>query len=148
MLDQLNRYSINGHFIFKKDEVLAQLCTAPDAKSGIFISGVYIVYALSKQKIEIVYIGRSGKKDKEGNIQNRKAGCGGIRDRIINGKDSKIPRKISWPYKMQYENIDALDIHWYVTHDAKYKDCPDKIEKELLMKFREIYKKCPRWNRM
>ena len=148
MFDQLNKYTIKGHFIFRKDDTLSHVCTAPDAKSGIFISGVYIVYAISKEKIELVYIGRSGKIGKDGNIQHRKAGCGGIKDRIINGKDSdKIPRRKSWLAKIEIEKIDALDIYWYVTYDQKNKDCPDVIESQLLQIFDSVYNARPRWNR-
>lgn len=54
----------------------------------MYISGVYLVYALSKGGIDLLYIGTSGEKGDDGNIKNRKTGCGGLRDGIINGKDS------------------------------------------------------------
>lgn len=82
----------------------------------MYISGVYLVYALSKGGIDLLYIGRSGEKGDDGNIKNRKTGCGGLRDGIINGKDfNGIPRRKSWLALMKSEGIDALDIYWYVT---------------------------------
>lgn len=68
MLDHLNKYKSN-HFFFKPDDNLMEVCNAPTDKSG-----VYVVYALAKGKIELIYIGRSGKKGEDGNIKTRIAG--------------------------------------------------------------------------
>lgn len=59
-------------------------------------SGVYIEYTLKGGKIELNYIGRSGKIEKDGSMFIRKAGLGGIKDRIVNGHQfGKTPRRIS-----------------------------------------------------
>ena len=77
----------------------------------------------------------------------RKAGLGGIKDRIVNGHQfGKIPRRKSWPNQMRFENIEALDVYWYVTHNDKFKDCPRELENELLQNHVGLYGRLPRWN--
>ena len=148
MFDELNKYKINDHFFLRQTDTLLQACNAPDSSKGIFISGVYIVYALAKGKINMVYIGRSGEKGQDGEINNRKAGCGGLRDSIISGKDSdKVARRKSWLTLMKAEDIEALDVYWYVTYDGINKDFPEDVERVLLQHFINIYGELPRWNR-
>ena len=148
MFDELNKYKTNDHFFLKSTDSLSQVCNAPDSSNGMNISGVYIVYALAKGKIDLLYIGRSGEKGQDGEIKNRKAGCGGLKDRIINGKDSdKVARRKSWPALIKSEGIDALDIYWYVTYDGINKDFPEDVERVLLQQYINLYGEPPRWNR-
>ena len=56
MFDELDKYKSNGHFFFSADDELSTVCNAP--KNGV---GIYIVYALKGGKIELIYIGSSGK---------------------------------------------------------------------------------------
>lgn len=143
MFDELQKYKNKGHFFFQRDEDLKTNCNAPSDKSG-----VYIVYALKYGKIELIYIGCSGKKDKNGEIFIRKSGLGGIKDRIVNGLHfARLPRKKSWPIKMLLEDIEALDIYWYVTHNDKFIDCPREVEKKLLFGFLNLNGELPRWNK-
>lgn len=140
MFDELKKYNQNDHFFFKPIDNLGQVCNAPTDKSG-----VYIVYALKGGRIELIYIGRSGKVEKDGSIFIRKAGLGGIKDRIVNGHQfGKTPRKISWPKQILKENIEALDVYWYVTHNDKFNDCPRILENKLLQKHLDIYGRLPR----
>ncbi len=142
MFDELIKYKEKGHFFFKPTDNLRQVCNAPNDQSGI-----YIVYALKNGNIELFYIGCSGKTEKNGSMFIRKAGLGGMKDRLVNGHQfGKIPRRISWPNQMQIENIEALDIYWYGTHNESYTDCPRKLENSLLKKHFEIYGRLPRWN--
>lgn len=142
MFDELNKYKQNDHFFFKRTDNLGQVCNAPTDKSG-----VYIVYALKNGRIELIYIGCSGKVNKDGTIFIRKTGLGGIKDRIVNGHQfGKTPRRISWAKQMAKENIEALDIYWYVTHNDKYIDCPRILENQLLKKHLDIYGRLPKWN--
>ncbi len=98
--------------------------------------------------VELIYIGCSGKENPDGSIFVRKAGLGGLRDRLVNGHQfGKTPRKIPWPTQMLIGNIEALDVYWYATHDAKCSDCPWKLEKSLLKKYYSVYGHRPRWNR-
>ena len=141
MFDELNKYKHNDHFFFKPTDNLASVCNAPNDKSG-----VYIVYALKGGRIELIYIGRSGEVKKDGTLFIRKAGLGGLRDRLVNGKQFGEPRRNSWKAVMSYEEIEALDIYWYATHCETYIDCPRNIESRLLQKHLEIYGRLPKWN--
>lgn len=141
MFDELNKYKQNNHFFFKPTDNLNSVCNAPNDKSG-----VYIIYALKGGKIELIYIGRSGEVKQDGTLFIRKAGLGGLKDRLVNGKQFGEPRRNSWKTVMNYEKIEALDIYWYATHCEKYIDCPKTIENKLLQKHLAIYGRLPKWN--
>ncbi|MBI1803553.1 MAG: hypothetical protein HY033_01820 [Ignavibacteriae bacterium] len=142
MFDELIKYKQKDHFFFQLQDSLKEVCNAPTDKSG-----VYIVYALKNGKTELIYIGRLGKIEKDGSMFIRKAGLGGIKDRIVNGHQfGKIPRRISWPIQMTKEKIEALDIYWFATHNEKYNDCPRVLENKLLQNHLDMYGRLPRWN--
>ena len=61
MFDELRKYKNNNHFFFSEKDDLKSVCNAPKNKSG-----VYIVYELKNGKIEMVYIGSSGKVQNDG----------------------------------------------------------------------------------
>lgn len=143
MFEELEKYDQQGHFFLRPYDSLGNVCNAPTNKSGI-----YLVYALKGGKIELVYIGCSGKHLVDGSMFIRKAGLGGIKDRIVNGHQfGKIPRRISWITQIEKEGIEALDVYWYVTHSNNYSDCPRKVENKLLLKHLEIYYRLPKWNK-
>ena len=48
---------------------------------------------------------------------------------------------------MKLENIEALDVYWYITYDDINKDFPEDIEDELLLNYKTLYGKLPRWNK-
>ena len=139
MFKQLDKYKSNGHFFFSKNEELKSTCNAPI--NGI---GVYVVYALKGGKIELIYIGSSGKILQNG---KKKIRIGGIADRIVNGKQFGEPRRKSWKSKIIAENIEALDIYWYETFDKKNNDIPSTIEGILIQQFYHIYGVLPKWNK-
>jgi hypothetical protein len=143
MFDELNKYEHHDHFFLKPQDSLRQVCNAPTNQSG-----VYIVYALKNGKIELIYIGCSGKHLSDGSMFIRKAGLGGIKDRIVNGHQfGKIARRKSWIAQIEKEKIEALDIYWYATHNQKYSDCPRVLENTLLKKHLDIYGRLPKWNK-
>lgn len=143
MFDELKPYKYHDHFLFDGKGNLKEICNAPTDKSG-----VYIVYALKKGNIELIYIGRSGKRKDDQTIFVRKAGLGGVKDRIVNGHQfAKIPRHVSWPVQMKYDKIEVLDVYWYVTYDDENNDCPSEVEKILLKRFFDVYGVLPRWNK-
>ncbi len=143
MFDELRKYKQKGNFTLISGGILKDVCNAPNDKSGI-----YIVYAINNSKIELIYIGRSGKHNADGSMQIRKAGLGGIKDRIVNGHQfGKVTRHKSWITQMNREGIETLDVYWYVTHDADYSDCPKKLERHLLQKYLQIYGRLPKWNK-
>lgn len=144
MFDELTKYQQNDHFFFKSTDNLKDVCNAPTDKSG-----VYLVYALRLGKIELIYIGRSGKIEDDGTMFIRKNGLGGIKDRIVNGHQfGKSPRRHSWSNQMKFENIEVLDVYWYVTHNKQFQDCPRVLEKQLLQNYLDIYGNLPRWNKV
>ncbi|MBN2165607.1 MAG: hypothetical protein JW717_04970 [Marinilabiliaceae bacterium] len=141
MFDELNKYKNKSHFYFRPSDNLGQVCNAPTDKSG-----VYIVYALKGGQIELIYIGCSGQVKADGSLFIRKAGLGGLKDRLVNGKQFGEPRQNSWKFKMVTDKIEALDVYWYVTHDEKIIDCPRILENSLLKKYYDIYGRLPKWN--
>ena len=99
MFDELDKYKEQGHFFLQPQNKLIDVCNAPSNKSG-----VYLVYSLKNGKIDLIYIGRSGKIEADGSMFIRKAGLGGMKDRIVNGHHfGKIPRRISWLNQIKIE---------------------------------------------
>ena len=138
MFDELDKYKETGHFFFRPNDNMNSVCNAPSDKAG-----VYIIYALRRGQIEIIYIGRSGEIKEDGSLFIRP---GGIQDRLVNGKrDGELKRNF-WVAEMLKTGIEALDIYWYVTHNAAFVDCPKIIENTLLKKHYDIYGRLPRWN--
>ena len=143
MFDELTKYKQNNHFFYTPTQSLRESCNAPADRSG-----VYLVYALANGKIELIYIGCSGKKNADGTMFIRKAGLGGLKDRIVNGHQfGKTPGRISWPTQMLIENIEALDVYWYATHGSDCTDCPKEVERTLLKNHLAFSGKLPRWNK-
>ncbi len=141
---ELNKYKKHSHFVFAIQESLQKVCNAPTDKSGI-----YIVYAVTANESELIYIGSSGQKNKDGSLKVRKAGLGGMKDRIVNGHQfGKISRKRSWVNQMQIENIKTLKVFWWVTYDDGAKDFPTDVERQLIKKFKEVNNCLPKWNRV
>jgi hypothetical protein len=91
MFDELTKYQSTDHFFFRPVDNLGQVCNASTDKSG-----VYVVYALKDGRIELIYIGCSGKIKPDGELFIRKAGLCGIKDRLVNGKQFGRPRRNSW----------------------------------------------------
>src|SRR4051812_42230201 len=103
MFDELKKYETN-HFFFNPGDELIDTCNAPANRDG-----VYLVYALSKGRIELVYIGSSGAMENTTNIQTPKPGRGGIKDTLVNGEHfNGVPRRTCWPLQMRLEKIEAL----------------------------------------
>jgi hypothetical protein len=141
--ESLDQFRNKGSFGFKPDDKLSKVCDAPTDKSG-----VYIVYGFSNGVKELIYIGISGTRQPDGTLKTRSAGFGGMKDRIVNGHQfGKIPRKRSWPDRMRLENIDFLEVHWYVTYDETVKYFPRDIEITLLRIYESEHHRLPRWNK-
>lgn len=144
MLEILKKYSETGKFIFRPEDRLAQVCKGvPDTKSG-----VYLIYAVTGDKKELIYIGRSGQM-LYGYPKHRK---GGLRGRFVSGKQQLgFPvnniRQLSWPKKMNEEGIEHLEVHWYITLDESISDCPMLLEKSLLDLIVKQEGDLPRWNK-
>ncbi|PSL26435.1 hypothetical protein [Chitinophaga ginsengisoli] len=143
MFDILDKYKEQGHFFLTPEQDLQTVCNAPAGKSG-----VYVIYALKKGRVELIYIGHSGKIEKDGSISNRKEGISGLKDEIIKGQQfGKTPAHIAWKKQMTRENIEALNIYWYVTCDTGYTDCPEVLKRSLLRQHQDIFGVFPKWNK-
>jgi len=123
MFDELKKYKETDHFFLKSTDSLTTVCNAPASKSG-----VYIIFALKNGRIELVQIGCSNENE-------------GIRYQII--KEQLFIKS-----KIKQENIEALDIYWYVTQTAKATDDPQMVTARVLKTHNEIYGHSPRWNRV
>ena len=137
MFDELEKYENSGHFFFEKNDNLREICNAP--KNGI---GIYLIYALKNGKIELVYVGCTGKITQDGMLKTRK---GGIYDTIVNGKQYSELRSRAWNKNIIIEDIDALDIYWYETIDENNNDIPAMTEGQIIQKFYESHGKLPKW---
>ncbi len=136
MFDETRKYKNNGHFFFKKGDNLKQV-----SKSVPDLPGVYYIVRLSKGRIELVYIDKSGTIQQNGQFKGQ-----GLQSRL-NGKQEGIERQDFFESGILKENIDALDIYWFVTFDAKSNDLPGFVEGLLFQRFFEINGRLPLWNK-
>ena len=134
MVQSLAKYKTASCFKFNYNDSLSKECNAPKDKSG-----VYLIYADK----ELIYIGRSGRKDKNGNIKHRKDGLYG---RFVKGKQFGDRRTKTWPAKIKEEGIKEFSVHWFVTYDDIYKDFPNEIEYRLINEYKKQFGNIPRWN--
>ena len=121
MFDELTKYKEKNHFFLSPSDNLVKVCNVPENKSGI-----YIIYALKNGGIELVQIACSNENE-------------AIRNQIIK-------QQFFWRSKMQKENIEALDIYWYITQTSESLNDPGKIKEKLLITHQEIYGYAPGWN--
>ncbi|MBG6236016.1 hypothetical protein IWX76_002597 [Pedobacter sp. CAN_A7] len=142
MFDELEKYNLNGSFFFQATDLLEEVCNAPREQFGIFL-----VYALRKGRVELIYVGKSGyhitgEKAKQDTFLHD-----GLRENLVDGIHfDETKRKNCWPVQMLIEDIEALHIHWYVTYDGKYKDRPKTVKMKILKIYENIYGNFPRWN--
>lgn len=136
MFDELNKYRINGHFFFSKGDALAEASTdVPDAP------GVYYILRLSKGHVDLVYIGKSGTVRQDSTFRDQL-----LRGRINNHQQG-ISRQQYFDQKMEEEEIEALDIYWFVTYDDKTGDLPSYVEGLIMQRYFETYGCLPPWNK-
>ena len=142
MFDDLEKYSLNGSFFFQATDRLEEVCNAPCDQFGVFL-----VYALRKGRVELIYIGKSGYHitGTKGTLDTSLHD--GLRENLIDGLHfDETKRKNSWPVQMLIEDIEALHIQWYVTCDSQYKDRPKTVKMKILKIYKNIYSSFPRWN--
>jgi len=136
MFDEIKKYKNNGHFFFKKGDNLKQVTKdVPD------LTGIYYIIRLAKGRIELVYIGKSGTIQQNGQFKDQ-----GLQGRL-NNKQEGIKRQDYFESQILRENIDALDIYWFVTFDTKNRDLPGFVEGLLIQRFFEINGRLPHWNK-
>ena len=111
MFDEVRKYKNNGHFFLRRGGLLAE-----ESKDVPELPGVYFIMRLAGGHVELVYIGKSGTIKQEGTFQNQ------LLKSSINNKQEGLKRQDFFNQKMAEENIDALDIYWFVTMDKSNND--------------------------
>lgn len=142
MFDELAKYNLNGSFFFQATDRLEEVCNAPRDQFGVFL-----VYALRKGRVELLYVGKTGyhTASEKGNKQTSLHD--GLRENLVDGLHfDETKRKNCWPVQMLIEDIEALHIMWYVTCDGKHKDRPKTVKMKILKIYESIYGTYPRWN--
>lgn len=140
MFDELSKYHKCDHFFFTPDSELEKVCNAP-----LDSCGVYLVYELKEGRVNLVYVGSTGKVQNDGSI---KYPVGGMYYCLVNEKQfGGKPRRESWKLKMQKEKIEALDVYWYETVNDEVYDIPSYVEATILQRFLEFNGRLPKWNK-
>lgn len=135
MFDEIKKYKNNGHFFFQKGDKLMEVSKdVPD------LPGVYYILRLSKGKIDLVYIGKSGTITQSGVFKDQ------LLQGRINNKSNGIKRQEYFEQKILEDKIDGLDIYWYVTMD-KNNDLPGYVEGLLMQRYFDLHGKLPPWNK-
>jgi len=101
------------------------------------VLGVYVIYKLEKGKIKLVYIGKSGTMEQNGKFKAQ------LLRKRLNNKQDGVARQKYFEEKIEKDNIDALDIYWYVTFDEKNQDIPAFVEAQLLQLHYNMYGELP-----
>lgn len=135
MFEELKNYGNNGHFFFSNGDNLKDV-----SKDVPNLPGIYYILRLAKGRIDLVYIGKSGTINSNGTFKNQ-----GLKNRL-NNIQKEMKRQEFFENKIREEEIDALDIYWFVTFDNKNKDLPGFVEGLLFQKFFDIYQRLPEWN--
>jgi len=136
MFDEVRKYKNNGHFFLRRGGLLAE-----ESKDVPELPGVYFIMRLARGHVELVYIGKSGTIKQDMTFKNQ------LLKSSINGKQEGIKRQDFFDNKMTLENIDALDIYWFVTMDKSNADLPGYVEGLLMQRFYELYGRLPEWNK-
>jgi hypothetical protein len=136
MFDELRKYKNKGHFLFKSGDLLRTV-----SKAVPEMAGVYYIVRLAKNKVDLVYIGKSGKVKQDGSFGDQM-----LRGRLNNKQNKSETRQAFFDRKMEEENIDALEIYWFVTMDSKNQDIPSYAEAIMMQHYFGIHNKLPLWN--
>ena len=138
MFDVLEPYKSTDHFFLAENTTLEKVCNAP--KNGV---GVYLVYQLKNGRIELVYVGNSGKVSQTGKVRKD---IGGLFNEIVKGQQFGGERQKTWKQKIKDENIEAFDIYWYETVDKTNFDIPTYVQGLVLQSYLHMYGTLPKWN--
>lgn len=136
VFDELKKYKNNGHFFFNPGDKLIEASNeVPE------LPGVYYIIRLANSKVDLVYIGKSGTINQSGKFKDQL-----LRGRI-NNKSEGVKRQKYFEQKISDENIDALDIYWFVTMDKNNSDLPGYVEGLLMQRYFEVNGVLPLWNK-
>lgn len=130
MFDETKKYKTQGHFFFKKGNSLKeQSVDVPE------LPGVYYILRLAKGKVDLVYVGKS-----DNDLQSGLTVAASLADALTQAV-------AQFENKMTEENIDGLDIYWFVTMDKTNNDLPGYVEGILMQRYFDIHGKLPPWNK-
>ena len=135
MFDETEKYPNQGHFFFKKGNSLKDV-----SKDVPNLPGVYYIVRLARGRVDLVYIGQSGTINQKGVFKKPLLKDG------INIQQDGTPRQAFFDNKMITENIDGLDIYWFVTVDEHNNDLPSYVEALLMQRYYEVNGNLPIWN--
>ena len=130
MFDELRKYQKNDHFFLKKGDLLSAV-----SKDVPEMPGVYYVIKLAQGGIELVYIGKSGMINDDDPFKSQLL------------RSSIIKQQLFFAQKFVDENIEGLDIYWFVTFAGKNKDLPSFVEGQIMQRFYDQFGRMPKWNR-
>ena len=121
MFDETNKYTEWGHFFFNSSDKIQTASKDVPNKPGVF----YFL-RLARGGVDIVYIGRSKTSSTIGPDQHNS-----LQHQLIEFFDGE--NREAWlKQKVKKEQLDALDIYWFVTIDDNHNDQPDTVEDILL----------------
>ena len=136
MFTELKKYKNTGHFFFSSGQTLKkQSHEVPD------LPGVYYILRLTCEKIDLVYIGKSGTMQQNGKFKDQ-----GLQGRI-NNKQEGLKRQDYFELKCREEKINCLDIYWFVTFDKINQDLPGFVEGTILQHYFKVHGILPLWNK-
>jgi len=136
MFAEIKKYKNNDHFFFKKGNRLSEV-----SKDVPQMPGVFYIIRLSYGRVELVYIGKSGTFIQSGKFIEH------LLNDSFNNEQEGIKRQQFFDKKMIEENIDGLDIYWFVTMDKTNNDLPGYVEGILMQRYFEVHGKLPLWNK-
>jgi len=136
MFDELHKYKNKGHFFFKKGQQLSQ-----ESKNVPDKQGVYYIFRLAQHKVDMVYIGKSETIEQNGEYINQS-----LRE-MFDNKQQNVKRQVFFEQKMIEEDIEALDIYWFVTFDENHNDIPQYVEGLIMQRYFETFGELPPWNK-
>ena len=136
MFAELDKYENKGHFFLEKGDDLKEA-----TKNVPNLPGVYYIVRLSQGNVEVVYIGKSGTIKQDGSFKEQ-----GLQSRLNNKQDG-IKRQLFFEKKFIEENIEALDVYWFVTFDKSESDLPSYIESLIMQIFFDVHGRLPEWNK-
>jgi len=123
MFSETKKYKQQGHFFFQKGNSLKE-----QSKEVPDLPGIYYILRLAKGKVDLVYIGKS------------------VGATLVVALSHNDQQKY-FENKMTKENIDGLDIYWFVTMDKNNNDLPGYVEGLLLQRYFDVHGKLPPWNK-
>ena len=133
--EETNLYKTNDHFFYEVGQDLSSLTEkVPD------LGGVFYILKLAKGRVDLVSLGKSNTL-----LDSKKKKVNSLKQGILyfpNGEE----REPFLLEKMKKEQVDAIDIYWYVTLDKKNDHLPEYVLGLLMQRYYENFGKLPIWD--